>query len=89
MILADFFRQICQKIVSLTLSRFSIHENKSTRKFCHAFEDFKYQIRANCNDSVIRSVILQNVVRFLLVHKLEPKKRVFGCGGWTRYNIDF
>ena len=29
------------------------------------------------------------MLKFVLVHELEPKKWVLGSGGWTKRNIDF
>ena len=35
-----------------------------------------------------RDILKEIYTRRKLVHKLEPKKRVFGSGGWAKLNID-
>ena len=33
--------------------------------------------------------IVKNIPQDKIIHELEPKKWVFGFGGWTKHNIDF
>ena len=46
------------------------------------------QFNQGCSTFIHANELAKNQVN-LLVHELEPKKCVFGSGGWTKHNIDF